>query len=321
MNKKNTFSVIFLLLGVVAVSTASLFIRFAQVEAPSLVIAAGRMSLAFIMIMPYAFLKFRSKIFTLTKKELFLLIMAGLFLAFHFAAWITSLEYTSIASSVVLVTTTPLWVALLSPWILKEKVNPLIWLGLLFALFGLFLIAGNYFCSFSINGNFACNKVDIYFNKGVLFGNFLALFGAWMAAGYLMVGRIVRRNIPIIKYIFYVYLFAAILLLANVGLKNLSFKGFSNSTCLWIFLLALIPQLLGHSVFNWALGRLQAAFVSVALLGEPVGTILLAYIFLREFPTLLEIIGALLILAGIFLVTFISQRTESKNPREAVVTD
>jgi drug/metabolite transporter (DMT)-like permease len=308
MCKEKLYPLIGLFFGILAVSTASIFIRFAQGGAPSIVIAAVRLLTASLLITPIAFLQYKQKLLNISKRELFFLILSGLFLSIHFAAWITSLEYTSIASSVVLVTTTPLWVALFSPIFLKEKNNATIWIGLFLALLGSSLVALSNQCAFSFANLIQCEGVGLSFDTNTLSGNLLALLGAWMAAGYMMVGRKVRSTLTLIKYIFFVYLFSAIFLLFIVVISGETLVGYSNQTYLWMLLLGLIPQLLGHSVFNWALGHLPAAFVSIALIGEPIGTILLAFIFLQETPNNLEYFGGLLILIGIFLVSFLTSK-------------
>lgn len=308
MYKEKLYPLIGLFFGILAVSTASIFIRFAQSGAPSIVIAAIRLLTASLVITPIAFLQYKQQLFKISKRELIFLIVSGLFLSIHFATWITSLEYTSIASSVVLVTTTPLWVALLSPIFLKEKNNTTIWIGLFLALFGSSMVALSNQCSFSFTNFIQCESVGLSFDRNTLLGNILALLGAWMAAGYMMVGRKVRSTLPLIKYIFYVYLFSAIFLLLIVIISGETLVGYSNQAYLWMLLLGLIPQLLGHSFFNWALGHLPAAFVSIALIGEPIGTILLAYLFLKDTPNNLEYLGGLLILIGIFLVSFLTSK-------------
>ncbi len=310
MKKEKLNSLVGLFLGILAVSTASLFIRFAQGEAPSIVIAAIRLLTASIVLTPMAYFQYKKHLFDISKKELILLLFSGLFLSIHFAAWITSLEYTSIASSVVLVSTTPLWVALLSPILLKEKNNSAIWIGLLLALLGSSLVAFSNECSFSVEKLIICENAGITSDESALLGNSLALLGAWMAAGYLMVGRKVRSTLPLIKYIFFVYSFSAIFLLLFVFISGETLSGYSGQTYLWMILLGLIPQLFGHSIFNWALGHLPAAFVSIALIGEPIGTILLAFIFVKEVPNQLEALGGLFILGGIFLVSFFQPRKD-----------
>lgn len=136
-----------------------------------------------------------------------------------------------------------------------------------------------------------------------MLGNALALFGAFMAAGYMVVGRQVRPVLSLFSYTFWVYSISAVFLLLFVALSREKLTGFSGMTYLWFTLLAVFPQVIGHSSFNWALKYLPAAFVSLALLGEPVGTTILAVIFLKEAPGTAELVGGALILAGIFLAS------------------
>jgi len=290
-----------LALGILAVSTASLFIRFAQQDAPSLVIAAARLSLAVLVLLPFALTRARGELRQLTRRQLLLLGLAGLFLGLHFATWITSLEYTSVASSVVLVTTAPLWVALLSPIFLRERLPASTALGLGVALVGGVVVGLSQGCQ--LQGGFSCPGMADFFQGRSFTGNLLALAGAFLSGSYLMVGRRVRATLSLTAYTFVVYGVAALTLLLLVAFSGQSLLGYSPRTYLWFALLALIPQLLGHSSFNWALRYLRAAYVSVALLGEPIGTILLAFLFLKESPTPLELTGGVLILAGIFLAT------------------
>ncbi len=148
--KRAPVPVIFVLVfGVLAVSTGSIFVRFAQQYAPSLVIAAWRLTIATIVLAPIALSRYRSELSTLGKRELILALMSGVFLALHFDAWISSLEYTSVASSVVLVSTTPLWVALLAPLTIKEPITRLILSGMLIALLGGILVGLSEACSLS----------------------------------------------------------------------------------------------------------------------------------------------------------------------------
>ncbi len=142
-----------------------------------------------------------------------------------------------------------------------------------------------------------------------IWGNFLALIGAWAASGYILAGRKVRPHISLPVYTFLVYGISAIFLIAAVFVTGTKMTGFSNLTYVWLLLLAVIPQLIGHSTFNWALRYIPASVVSIALLGEPVGSTVLAIFFLKENPTLIEIGGGVLILAGIYL----SSRESNKN--------
>ncbi|MFN2304525.1 MAG: DMT family transporter [Anaerolineales bacterium] len=283
-------------LGILFVSTASIFIRFAQVEASSIVIAAARLIIASLVLIPIAKFKYWHEYKTLSQSDIARAILSGLFLALHFAVWISSLQYTSVASSVVLVTTTPLWVALFSPLILKETIRKSLLIGLIISIIGGVIVGLGNSCLFE-NGQFVC-ETQIIRTNGML-GNFLALCGAWMAAGYMMMGRQLRKKLSTISYTALVYGVAAVLLLIVVVLRAEPVFSYSSETYFWFLALGIIPQLLGHSLFNWSLKYISAAYVSLSLLGEPIGTILLALIFLKESPTLLEGVGAAIILIGI----------------------
>lgn len=291
-----------LFLGILAVSTASIFIRFAQEDAPSLVIAAYRLGLATLLLAPIALTRHRVELSSLNRKQVGLLLLSGVFLALHFAAWITSLEMTTVATSVVLVTTTPLWVAIVSPVVLRERLSPVVWVGLVVALIGGTIVGLRESCQ--ITGfRLACDGLIDLSSGESLQGNLLALMGAWMAAGYITVGRQVRARLSLVSYTFLVYGVSAAVLLVLVLVARQPLVGYSPQTYLWFVLLAVVPQLLGHSTFNWALRYLPAAYVSIALLGEPIGTTILAMIFLREAPVPVEVLGGAMILAGIYLAS------------------
>ena len=292
---------IVLLCGILAVSTASIFIKFAQqAGAPSIVVAAFRLSLATVGLAPIALIRYRSELRRLTRHEWFLALLAGVFLAVHFAVWVTSLQYASVASSVVLVSTTPLWVALFAPVVLHERVGPGTYVGLILALAGGTVVGLSDSCTWQ-SGWLSCPSSAVFFSGTAFLGDFLALAGAWMAAGYMLVGRSLRARIDLIPYIFIVYGMAAMVLIAMMFGMRESPLGLPSITYLWLVLLALIPQLLGHSIFNWSLKYIPVSLVSVTLLGEPVGSTVLAYFILQEQPGWVKIIGAILILAGIWM--------------------
>jgi drug/metabolite transporter (DMT)-like permease len=300
--------------GILAVSTASIFIRFAQEYAPSLVIAALRLVFASMILAPLALSKHRFELASLKKTDMVLAIASGTFLAFHFATWISSLEYTTVASSVVLVTTTPLWVALLSPLVLKEPITrPVIW-GMLLALLGGIVIGFSDACRW--NNELLCPSAEVYFQGQAVWGNFLALVGAWMAAGYILIGRSLRARMTLIPYIFVVYGMAAVILLIIMFASGQTALNLPPQAYFWILLLAIFPQLLGHSTFNWALKYLPASLVSITLLGEPIGSTILALIILNEVPSIPELFGAVFILVGIYLA---SRPSNSNDIEEAAV--
>jgi len=290
-----------LLTGILAVSTASIFIKFAQNQgAPSIVIAAARLTIASVVLAPIALSRYRRELKKLARREWALALLSGLFLAIHFASWITSLQYTSVASSVVLVTTTPLWVALIAPVVLHERARATTYIGLALALTGGAVVGLSDACTWQ-QGLIRCPPLRTFFGGTAFLGDFLALFGAWMAAGYLLVGRKLRARMALIPYIFVVYgMSALVLIVVMLGFRENPF-GFAPSVYLWFVLLALVPQLFGHSVFNWALKYVPASVVSISLLGEPVGSTILAYFIFLEQPGWIKIGGAVLILAGIWL--------------------
>ncbi len=294
---KNPRPVLATLTGILFVSTASLFIRFAQAEASSLVIAAARMAIASLILVPLAVIRNARNPIHLTGRDWSKGLLAGVFLALHFATWITSLEYTSVASSVVLVTTTPLWVTLLSPLVLKERISKTVWIGLLISVIGGVIVGLGNVCQWA-EGGLSCQAQQAFAGKA-MWGNALALFGAWMAAGYMLMGRQLRKKLDTVSYTALVYGTAAVLLLSVVLFRSEPVFSYSPRTYLWLLALGLVPQLLGHSLLNWALKYISAAYVSLTLLGEPIGTSILAYLFLKESPTLLEGVGGVLILFGI----------------------
>jgi len=298
--------------GILAASTASIFIRNAQADGvSSLVIAAWRLSLASLILAPIALLRYRGELRTLTRRSLAFALLSGIFLAIHFATWITSLEYTSVASSVVLVSTAPLWVVILAPLTIREPVGRPVLIGMGLALIGVTIVGLSDSCTFQLaagqdlNGfaSLQCPPLSEFIGGTAFLGDLLALAGALAAAGYLLIGRSLRENMSLIPYIFVVYGMAALVLVFIMFAAGELPFGYAPQTYLWFLLLALVPQLLGHSTYNWALGYLPVAFVSVTLLGEPISSALLAYFILDEVPTTLMIFGAILILIGIYIAS------------------
>jgi drug/metabolite transporter (DMT)-like permease len=233
------------------------------------------------------------------RQELLLVLTSGALLAIHFATWISSLEYTSVASSVVLVQTSPLFVAIFSPLLLKEKPGPAAWIGILVALAGGMLIAGGDACAGKPFE--ACLPGQSSVESSVLLGDGLALAGGISGAGYLIAGRRLRSRMDLLPYITWVYGTAALVLLGVVAVLRLPLSGYQPRTYLLFLLLAVFPQLLAHSGYNWALRYLPAALVSISLLGEPIAASILALVLLGELPPPLRIFGAALVLSGIIL--------------------
>ena len=273
-----------LFIGVLSVSFAAIFIRLA--EAPPLVIAAYRLSLAAAVLIPVASVKSTRGQSRLSRRDMLLMLLSSVFIALHFALWITSLSYTSIASSVILVTSHPAFVAVVSYFLWGERLGRLTIGGIVLALIGVVVI--NY-------GAFS-------FGSRAIVGDLLALIAGLAMGGYLIIGGQLRERIGILNYLTAIYSGAAIILLAATVLAGYSLFGYSPNTYLMLILLALVPQLVGHSSLNLAVRLIPVTFVSVAILGEPVGATLLGWAILSEVPTASEIAGGLLILGGIFMV-------------------
>lgn len=292
-------------LGLLAVSTASLFIRYAQADGvPSLVIAAWRLSLASVALFPFVLWRHQAELSRLTGREWALVATSGAFLGLHFGTWISSLAYTTVANSVVFVSTAPLFVALIAALLLRERPSRLVLIGMALALAGSAIVGVADTCAagtgcpslaYFVRGDFAQGE-------GFL-GDMLALAGAAAVAVYLIIGRSVRPRLSLLVYIFLTYGTAALTLILGVLVSGQPFTGFRPQAFLWLVLLALVPQLIGHTSYNWALKYLPATFVSITVLGEPIGSIALALLLLNEVPTPLKIAGGALILLGILVAS------------------
>jgi drug/metabolite transporter (DMT)-like permease len=271
-----------LFIGVAAVSSAAVLIR--EADAPALVIAAYRLGLAALPMSALALAAGQPR--GASRNGLWMWpLLAGAFLALHFGFWIASLQQTSVITSVVLVTTNPLFVGLASPLVLRERVSAATWAGIAIATVGAGLMAAE----------------DLGEGLGTLAGDFYALLGAAFGACYLMIGRRARPQMSWSGYVGVVYFVAAILLVASVVVAREPFTGYSTKTFLMMGLLALVPQLVGHSAINWSLAYVPAALVAVAILGEAVGATVLAAVVLQETPSALEIVGALLVLTAVYV--------------------
>lgn len=272
-----------LALGVTAVSTAAVLIRLA--DAPALAVASYRLGIAAVLLLPLALAFDRTRLLALSAREKLLMGASALCLALHFAFWIASLSHTSVASSVVIVTANPILVAIAAHVLLRESLTRSTAMGI-----GLGLAGG---------GVIALGDWNLGDRR--LYGDGLALLGATAVAGYYIIGRDLRRSMPVLAYVAPVYGLAAVVLLASAGATGAALGGFSGETYLYLALLALVPQLLGHSSLNWALGHLPATLVAVAVMAEPVGATLLAWAILDEAPPVTAVAGGALILVGVYL--------------------
>ncbi|MCU0520439.1 MAG: DMT family transporter [Anaerolineae bacterium] len=285
VNRPRVAPWVLLAIGVLAVSTASTFIRLAQLEVTSLAVAAWRLTFASAMLVPFVTRSVRDSWRKLTRSDWGLLFVSGAVLAVHFHTWITSLGMTSVAASVVLVSTNPLFVVLLSRFLLKEPLHSGTITGILVAVAGSAIIG----------------LEDFGAGTHQILGDVLAVSGALAVAIYLLIGRRLRPRLPLVAYILPVYGCAAIILMALALATRTPLVGYAPRNWLLLLLVALIPQGIGHSSFNWALRHVSPTIVSLAALAEPIGSTLLAWLVLGEAATLITLAGGVLILAGIAL--------------------
>ena len=284
-----------LVAGVLAVSTGAIFARLA--DAPALVIAAYRVGLAVLILAPFAFWKARKEILSLPGRELGLGVLSGLFLALHFATWISSLDYTSVANSVVLVNTNPLWVGLLTPLITKDRIRRATVISILVSVVGGVIIGMGDFSS----------------GSDALFGDFLALTGSVCAAFYLLLGRSLRPKLSLLAYVFICYGSAAVILWAIVLSLGLPISGFSPTTTAAFWAMAIIPQLIGHTSYNWSLRWFSTSLIAVSLLGEPIGSTIMAWFIFDEGLTVTKTVGGVFILSAIYLASKGEKQTDTES--------
>lgn len=276
--------------GILVVSTAAILIRVAQAEgAPSLAIAALRLTIASAILVPFAWVRARSDAQQLSARDLWITLVSGACLALHFAAWITSLEFTSVASSTALVTTNPIWVGIGSVLLLRERVSRGMMAGISVAVFGTLVLL------------FSDVRAAEGAGEHTLLGNVLALIGALSASAYLLIGRWLRHRLDLTTYVAMVYGAASVLLTAATLVKGDALTGFTMTAYLCIAGLAIGPQLIGHTILNWSVRQMPATVVALSILGEPIGSSMLAIFLLGEAVAPVQGVAFLLILAGIYL--------------------
>jgi drug/metabolite transporter (DMT)-like permease len=272
-----------LAVGVAAVSTSGPLIR--EADAPALSIAAWRNLLATAVLCVVVVAAHRAGVAALDRRQRRLVALAGLFLAAHFATWVPSLELTSVASSVALVCTQPVWAALIARG-QGEAVSRRVWTGIALALGGVVLLTG----------------IDLTVSGRALWGDVLALAGGALAAAYVTVGAEVRRDVANPVYTWGCYGVAGLVLATAAFGTGQAMSGYDAHT--WWVLIAITvgPQLLGHSVFNRVLPSVGATVVSVAILLEVLGSVLLAWWWFGEVPPAAAVPAGALLLAGLAVV-------------------
>jgi drug/metabolite transporter (DMT)-like permease len=275
-----------LLIAVLSLGSAAILIRLIE-DAPAATIAFYRLFLTLIILSPIAFLRYRHQFRLLSRKDLIISLVIGFFLAVHFATWIESLFHTSVASSVIIVSTEALFAALGAAIFLRERLYLKEYGLILLAFVGVGLIAlGD-----------AREAHNMFPNA--LYGNLLALIGALAAAFYLVAGRSVRKRVHLLVYVTVVYWSTSLFLLLFVLLTDAPLSGFAPRTWTLLLLLALLPTIGGHTLINWSLRYLPAAPVATAVIGEPLIATGLAILLFAEIPGPLAALGGALTLLGI----------------------
>lgn len=281
-------SYILLFFGVFALSTSAIFVKLS--DAPSTIIAGYRMLFSALALLP--FLLFRKaelrELAHLSKKQWLLGVLSGIFLAAHYTLWFESLRFTSVASSTVLVTLQPLFAFAFGYLLFGEKLTRR-------ALFGGFL---------AIAGSAIIGWQDFRVSGTALLGDALALFAAGVITAYFFIGQHLRQKLSLFPYAILGYGSSAIFLLSYSLFQGFSLTRYSALNWLWFAGLALISTILGQTVFNWLLKWMKASTISMSILGEPIGTCILAYFILGQGITLQQGIGIVVILAGIFIFLY-----------------
>ncbi len=276
-----------MLVSVSAVSTASILIRLTA--APPMAIATWRLVLSTLMLLPFfAYRGGFAKLRAMGGRDLLALAGVGVALAVHFASWITSLSHTSVASSVIFVHVDSIFVALVSHFLLGERVSRRVALGIGVAFVGAAVIALG----------------DLGVGEENLIGDALSIIGAVALGVYLMAGRRLRQRLDLTTYVTPVYAVSAVALALGSVAVGAPLVGYDAGVMLMFAAIALVPMIFGHTLYNWVLRWVSAPVVSISLLGEPVGASILALLILGESPGPLTLVGGAVTLAGILICTY-----------------
>jgi drug/metabolite transporter (DMT)-like permease len=276
--------------AIAAVSTSAVLVRWST--APAVVLAFYRVLLTTLLVAPFLLTRYRGEFAAFRRRDWAVALATGAALAVHFAAYFESLAWTSVAASVTLVQSQPLFVAIGATLVLDEFIGPRRAAGILVAVLGMAAMsAGDLLAGAPVQG------------PRPLYGNALAVLGAVMAAIYVLVGRSLRQRVALVPYVVVVYAACALTLFVVAVAQGLPLSGYGRGEWLIFLALAVGPGLFGHTVVNWALEHVESAVVSVALLGEPVGATVLALVLLAEVPGPTTLVGAALVLVGIYIST------------------
>lgn len=283
MDKPPIHPYIPIIIGVISVSLSAIFVKLSSADAG--VIAFYRMLFSIMIMLPWFLMKYKNEIKVLSKRDWIFSSIAGVFLSFHFILWFESLNYTSVASSTVLVTMQPLFAFIGTYLFFKEKITLQTFIAGGIAILGSVLISWG---DFKISGT-------------ALYGDILALIACALITGYLLFGQDVRKRLSLVTYTMVVYSVSTVTLFFYIIVKGESFGPYPAIDWMWFILLAIIPNLLGHNLFNWALKWTSTNVISIAILFEPVGAALLAILIFNEYLTVSQIVGGLVVILGIML--------------------
>jgi len=284
--------------AIASISAAAILIRLALGESmPPILIAGSRLFIATVVLTPLTLSRYWSHIRGLTRTEFTLATVSGVFLAIHFMAWVSSLQYTTVLVSVVIVTTGPIWVAILEVIFLRIRLSRLVIVGLVIAL------AGGIFIGLGGSGGEAVASDVTAEADTTIIGAVLSWIGAMAVAVYMLIGRKLRAKLPVIPYIWLVYGIATLVMLVLVLVTSTPVFGFSIEGYLVLLAMGLVPQLIGHSSLNYVLEYFPATFVSMFTQLEPIGSAILAFIFFSELPPTQQILGSAIIISGVLIAS------------------
>ncbi|RLL42132.1 DMT family transporter [Oceanobacillus piezotolerans] len=280
-----------LIIGVISVSTSAVLVKLAA-EAPTAIIGFYRLFLATLIMAPIILTNYRHEFRLIQKKNWIFIILAGVFLALHFILWFESLNYTSVTSSVLFISILPLFAFLGTYLFLGERFSPGVVISMIIIIFGSVIIGWG----------------DLQISGLAFFGDTLAIFGAIAMTAYLLFGQQTRKHVSLITYTFIIYGISSLtLFLYNVILQN-SFSGYSADYWAIFAALAIIPTFLGHSLFNWASRWLSNSTISMAIVLEPIGASILAYVILEETIASHQVLGGTIIIFGLLLFIISTSR-------------
>ncbi|MGE8207523.1 DMT family transporter [Heyndrickxia sp. NPDC080065] len=283
-----------LLIGVLTVSASAILVKLCT--AGSGVIAFYRLFFSVIIMLPIFLTKNIKELKEISKRDWIFSIVSGICLAFHFILWFESLNYTSVASSTVLVTLQPLFAFVGTYIFFKESFT-------IKAIFcGIFAIIGSIIISW---GDFSISGI-------ALFGDLLAFIACMLVTTYLLFGQDVRKRISLMPYTFIVYAISSFVLIIYVLIVGESLIPSNNMDWIYFLLLAILPTLLGHTLFNWAVKWLSTSIISMAILFEPIGASILAYFILKESILWTQVIGGAIILVSISIFIINERKSKSK---------